>query len=329
MSKIAIIFTGGTIAMQVDESNGLAKPALSGEDIIANLSDQIDTDDIEIHNFGNYPSPHIGFDEMFSLYSVVEKVIKSKVIDGVVITHGTDILEETAYFIDCMYGGLKPIVLVGAMKNSSELGYEGLANLVDAIMLAKSSSAKGLGVLVAMAGEIHAARDVTKTHTSSIETFKSPGKGPIGIIDGNKVIFYRSVKRRLTVKPKKVNAKVSLIKVVAGMNGDFVQYSIRNNYQGIVIEAFGRGNLPPAVAEKLKEAIKLNLVVVICSRCQSGRVSPDYGYLGGANDLRQAGAILAGSMSGIKARIRLSTALSSGLDRQAIRMMFNSDDGLN
>ncbi len=329
MSKIAIIFTGGTIAMEKNKENGLARPALSGKAIIEKISGKINHKEIEIHDFGNYPSPHIGFSEMFSLYNLVDKISKRKDIKGIVITHGTDILEETAYFLDCIYGGVMPIVMVGAMRNSSEMQYDGTTNLINAIAVASSNKSRGYGVLVAMAGEIHAARDVTKTHTSKIETFKSKDKGLLGVIDHNDVIFYRNIKRRLTVKPKKINAKVSLIKLVAGINGDFVQYSIRNNYQGIVIEAFGRGNMPPQIAQKLKEALKLNLVVVICSRCPEGRVYPDYGYSGGAHELKQAGAILAGSMSGVKARIRLTTALSSGLDRQAIGMMFSEDEGLN
>jgi L-asparaginase len=323
MGKVAIIFTGGTIAMEESKDDGLARPSSNGASLLKEA--KINTDEIQIEEFGNYPSPHLNFTNMFDIYKKVESLSKNSNIDGVVITHGTDILEETAFFIDCLYGGVKPVVFTGAMKNKSQLGYDGYTNLRNAIQVAKSKASRGYGVTVSLDNEIHAARDVTKTHTSKLSTFKSLGKGLLGVIDNNKVIYYRNLRRLMSVRPKKVNAKVSLIKTVAGMNGDFVHYSIRNNYQGIVVEAMGRGNIPPEVAIKLKEAMRLNLIVVICSRCPEGRVSPDYGYEGGASDLKKAGAVLAGDMSGVKARIRLTTALSAGLDKNAIEAIFDSD----
>ncbi|MFP4456707.1 MAG: asparaginase [Clostridia bacterium] len=323
MTKTAIIFTGGTIAMEESKEDGLARPALSGNELLETAG--ICSDEVAVEEFGNYPSPHLDFKKMFDIFKKIEVLSKDSNINGIVVAHGTDILEETAFFVDCLYGGVKPVVFTGAMKNKSQKGYDGYTNLSNAILVAKNKKSRGYGVLVAMAGEIHAARDVTKTHTSKIETFKSPGKGPLGVVDYDKVIYHRNLKRVISVRPKKVNAKVSLIKTVSGMNSDFVHYSIRNNYQGIVIEAMGRGNIPPEVAEKLKEAMKLNLVVVVTSRCHEGRVSPDYGYEGGAYDLKKAGAILAGDMSGIKARIRLTTALSAGLDKNAIEAIIQED----
>lgn len=320
MSKIAVVFTGGTIAMEESSQDGLARPALEGSELLSaiNLSEK----EIEIIEFGKFPSPHLNFNDMLKIYHKIEHLTKKDDIKGVVITHGTDIMEETAFFIDCLYSGAKPIVFTGAMKNKSQLGYDGYTNLANAILVAKNKSSHGYGVVVAMSGEIHAARDVTKIHTSSLETFKSPVKGLLGVIDSGEVIYYRNLRRFSSVKPRKVNAKVAFIKTVASMNSDFVNYSIRNNYQGIVVEAMGRGNVPPEVAEKLKEAVRLNLVVIICSRCLAGRVSPDYGYPGSAHDLEEAGAILAGDMSGIKARIRLTVALSAGLDKGVIEEIF-------
>ncbi len=323
MTKTAIIFTGGTIAMEESKEDGLARPALNGGELLKAAG--ISSDEVVIEDFGNYPSPHIGFNKMFEIFKRIEVLTKDSNINGVVVTHGTDILEETAFFVDCLFSGFKPVVFTGAMKNKSQMGYDGYTNLSNAISVAKNKLSRGYGVTVAMAGEIHAARDVTKTHTSKIETFKSPGKGLLGVIDNDKVIYYRNLRRVMSVRPKKVNAKVSLIKTVSGMNSDFVHYSIRNNYQGIIIEAMGRGNIPPEVAVKLKEAINLNLIVIITSRCPEGRVSPDYGYKGGAYDLKKAGAILAGDMSGVKARIRLTTALSAGLDKNAIEAIFQDD----
>ncbi len=321
--KVAVIFTGGTIAMAVDSKSGLASPALDGTRLLELAG--IAPETVEMQDFGNRPSPHFQIEDLTRLTALIEETAKREDIEGIVVTHGTDTLEESAFFVDCIYGGVKPVIFTGAMRNSSQRNYDGVDNLLAAITAAKSAKTKGLGVLVVFSGEIHAARDVIKTDSSALQAFTSPGKGPLGIVDRSEVFMWRSLNRRLTVKPKKVNAKVALVKTTIGMDADCIQYCIRNNYQGIVVEAMGRGNVPPVVAKKIEEALNLNLIVVITTRCVTGRVAAEYDYAGSANDLQEKGAILAGDMTSEKARLRLMTALSSGLAPVVIAAIFKED----
>lgn len=326
MPKTAIIFTGGTISMKIDRGMGAAVPALRGQDILGGVQGVDDITDVIIHNFGMYPGPHMTPKRMLELYRVILEYAQRDDVSGVVVTHGTDSMEETAWFIDCVYGGLKPVVFVGAMKNNSEMGYDGTANLYNAIRVAVDSRSRGYGVLVVMADEIHAARDVTKMHTDRLDTFRSPELGAVGVVDKDRVIYYRILRRLPVVKPQSISAKVALIKSATGMDGDFIRFCINRGYNGIVIEGMGRGNIPPAMADDVVVAIKKGIVVVLCSRCTEGRVLDSYGYLGGAYQLKQAGVILGGKFNGQKARIRVIAALSAGLDRESIRTLFLADE---
>lgn len=326
MPKVAIIFTGGTISMKIDNKMGAAVPALKGQDILKGVSNAEDLTDVEVYNFGMFPGPHMTPNLMLKLYKIIYKYTQQKDITGVIVTHGTDSLEETASFLDGIYDGPKPIVIIGAMKNSSEMAYDGHHNLHDALRVAINKKSCGKGVVLVMANEIHAARDVTKTHTNKLNTFKSPGLGPIGLVDTDKILYYRNISRLPVVKPQAITAKVSLIKSGVGMTGDLIDFCISKKYHGIVIEAMGRGNLPPKMAEAAIRAISQGIVVIICSRCFEGRVLDSYGYEGAAWHLKQAGAIFANKFNGQKARIRAILALSAGLNRDAIESLFLADE---
>lgn len=326
MPKIAIIFTGGTISMKIDTDLGAAVPALQGQDIISGVTGLDQIAEVVVHNFGMYPGPHMTPEIMLKLYKIIYSYTQQEDITGVIVTHGTDSLEETAWFIDSVYGGHKPVVFVGAMKTSSEMGFDGPANLYNAMRVAVELRSHGKGVLLVMASEIHAARDVTKTHTHRLDTFKSPGLGPVGLVDQDKIVYYRSMKRLPVVKPQSITAKVALIKATVGMTGDLIRYCQKNNYHGLVLEAMGRGNLPPKMAEAAVEALAQGMIVILCSRCPEGRVLDCYGYEGAARQLREAGAILAGNLNGQKSRIRAILALSASLDRDAIETLFRADE---
>ncbi len=324
-NKVAVIFTGGTISMKVDPRLNAAIPALSSEEIMAMVTNIEKFTDIETINYGDYPGPHITPKMMLELSKLVKKTVERDDITGLVVTHGTDTLEETAYLLDLTIKSEKPIVVVGAMRNSSELGYDGPSNLSAAICTAISKEAKNKGVLVVMNNEVNAASHVTKTNTLSLDTFKSPEFGPLGIVDNDKVIFYRDIVSHHHIETDDIECKVSLIKSAAGMGSDLIDYCIDNGYKGIVIEAMGRGNLPPEMYEGIKRSLNRNIPVVIVSRCPTGRVLDTYGYTGGGKNLRDAGAIFGDNLPGQKARIKLMLILSITDDINIIREIFEKD----
>lgn len=308
-NKVAIIFTGGTISMKIDPRIHAAIPALTSEEIISMVTNIENFSEIEVINYANIPSPHITPSMMMEIANLVKQTIARDDITGVIVTHGTDTLEETAYLLDLIIKTNKPIVVVGAMRNSSELGYDGSSNLSAALCTAISNRARNKGVLVVMNNEVNAASEVTKTNTLSLDTFKSPEFGPLGIVDNDEVIFYRDMVSHKFIDTDIIEEKVALIKSVPGMESDILDFYINSGYKGIVIEALGRGNLPPQMVPGIKRAINQNIPVVMVSRCPTGRVLDSYGYEGGGKHLRELGVIFGGNLPGQKIRIKLMLAL--------------------
>jgi L-asparaginase len=320
-TTIQIIFTGGTISMQIDPALGAAVPSLSGQQIMStvhHLDPHIRT---RVFDYGQLPGPHVTPEIMWDLTRVVREFLADPEVDGVVVTHGTDTLEETAYFLELMLDSEKPVVFTGAMRNASELGFDGPANLRDAILVAASPAARGMGVLVCLNEQILAASEATKTHTEEPGTFQSPNFGPLGIVDAGKVLFYRRPIFRQTIPATRLE-RVDLFKMYAGADDRFIRYAVDTGAQGLVIEALGRGNVPPAVVPGIAYAIQKGLPVVITSRALRGRVLDAYGYEGAGKRLRQMGVIFADHLSSQKARIKLMLALGATHDPQQVRFYF-------
>jgi len=276
--------------------------------------------DISIYEFSNIPSPHMTPIRMFALAKYIDKNVNN--YDGVVITHGTDTLEETAFLCDLVLTTRMPVVFTAAMRSGNDIGLDGPRNIVGALRVASHTNSIDRGVLVVMNDEIHTARDVVKVDTGRIDSFESPGYGPIGYVDSLEVIYHRHVLMRETVWTNKINPAVDLIKATVGMDGRYIEASIAAKARGIVIEAFGRGNLPPAVIPSIECAIKQEIVIVIVSRVYTGRVMPEYGYKGGGKELEQLGAILGSDLRGPKARIKLMCLLGKYDDIEMIRKFF-------
>lgn len=322
MKKVAVIFNGGTISMKVDKRIQAAVPGLSGEEIMAMVTGIESYAKIESFNFSNLPSPHMTPEIMLELSKFVQNLVDKDDIDGVVVTHGTDSLEETAYLVDLTVKSQKPIVFTGAMRSSSELGYDGPANLSGAICTAISEEAIGRGVLVFFNGELNSAWEVTKANSMALNAFRTPNFGPIGIVDNNRVIFYRNCIKTEHFNVDKISCEVSLIKCVAGMNSRMIDFCINEGYKGIVIEAMGRGNIPPDMVDGIKRAIDKEVIIVVVSRCFEGRVFDSYGYHGGGKELRNLGVIFGDNMPGQKARIKLLVTLSSNCGKDKIKEAF-------
>lgn len=323
--KVAIVFTGGTISMSIDERLGAAIPSLSGAQILSMVTNIDRFAEIEPVTFSSLPGPHMTPALMMKLSRQVQGLLERDDISGVVITHGTDTLEETAYLLDLTLSTSKPVVVVGAMRNSSELGYDGPSNLAAAVCTVISPEAVNKGVLVVMNNEVNAASEVTKTNTLRLNTFQSLEFGALGIVDNDEVIFHREVVHRQQLNPDALEEQVTLIKCVAGMDHQLIDFCIAQQNKGIVLEAMGRGNVPPDMMQGIQRAIEEGIILVMVSRCPTGRVLGTYGYKGGGKELRDLGVIFGGDLPGQKARIKLMLALGTTQNREEIRHIFEQD----
>ena len=322
MKKIAIIFNGGTISMKIDEKIKAAVPSLSAEEIMSMIPGVEEYAEIEAYTFSSMPSPHMTLETMLKLSKFTTELVEREDIDGVVITHGTDTLEETAYLLDLTVKTKKPVVVTGAMRSGSELRYDGPFNLETSICTAISDEAVGRGVLVCFNGELNSASEVTKANSMALNAFRTPNFGPIGIVDNDNVIFYRDANYSEKYDVSEIKKQVALIKCVVDMDSSYIDYLIEKGCGGIVIEALGRGNVPPKMVDGIKKATELNIPVVVVSRCFEGRVFESYGYEGGGKQLKDLGVIFGDTLPGQKARIKLILAINSGMNIHEIARAF-------
>jgi L-asparaginase len=318
--NILLIHTGGTISMSEDTSGavkpGTNNPLTEGTGLLSDLANLV------VEEPFNLPSPHITIKEMMGLKHLLESYGQKGNIDGAVITHGTDTLEETAYFLDLTVQASFPVVVTGAMRSSNEIGSDGLYNLISSIKVASSDEARGQGVLVVLNDEIHTALNVTKTHTSNLSTFQSPQYGPIGIVTKRGVHFHHKPTKHENYTVNDLDKNVVLIKAHTGMDSALLTAILDLDIDGIIIEALGQGNLPPAALPGVNNFIKNNIPVVIVSRSFNGIVQDIYGYEGGGKHLKELGVIFSNGLNGQKARIKLIVALSLTTEMEEIKEMF-------
>jgi len=321
---VALVFTGGTISMRFDAAIGGAVPALAADEIVAAARGIEHVATLRVEEWGRYPGPHMTMERMWSLRERLHALVADPAIDGVVVTHGTDTIEESAYLATRSIATDKPIVFTGAMRNASELSWDGPANLSDSVRVAASDDARGHGALVVLNGRVFSALDVTKAHTHLLDAFESPGLGPIGVVDDGEVVFRRSLPPSGAIlSPPALATPVDLVTAYAGADARFLDVA-RSTARGVVVAALGRGNVPPAMAEGIAQCLGAGVPVVVASRAPRGRVGTTYGYEGGGRQLANAGAIFTGARRPQQARIDLMLALGAGLMGDALREVFDS-----
>lgn len=323
MKKVVVIATGGTIAMRYDPVRKGVFPAVTGAQLVEAVPPLADVCLVEVLEFSNIPSPHMTPRQMFRLAQYVDEVLEREEVAGAVVTHGTDTLEETAYLLDLAVRSDKPVCLTAAMRDSAQISPDGPKNILCAVKAACSEEAVGKGALVVMNEEIHAAREVTKTHSANPKTFASPFWGPIGYVDEDKVIFRRQPLKLQKIQPAMLVEDVYLIKLAAGADDFLFRCLVKKQAKGIVVEGFGRGNVPPAAVPGIEAALQSGIPVVLTTRVLGGRVLDIYGYEGSATVLKSMGVIPAGEISGPKARIKLMLALGVTDDREKIAAYFD------
>lgn len=319
--NILLIMTGGTISMKNVADLGVV-PTSELADFLTKFPQLKGVANVEVMDHLNIPSPYMTPEMMFGLAKLIDEKIVD--YDGVVITHGTDTLEESAYMADLVLTTRKPVVFTAAMRSGSDLGLDGPRNIIGSVRVASHHESHDKGVLVVMNDEIHTARDVVKTDSGKVDAFNSPGLGPLGIVDPDTVVYHRNCPYRESVLTDSIDDNIDLIRAYCGMDGKFIKTSMQSGARAIVIEAFGRGNLPQEIVPIIKEAIEKGILIVIASRTYTGRVLPEYGYTGGGKNLEDLGAILAGDLKGSKARLRLMALFGAHKDPALVRQYFRS-----
>ncbi|MCL6442443.1 MAG: asparaginase [Alicyclobacillus sp.] len=308
-SHVRIITTGGTIA-SLPQDNGDLAASLSGEELVQRLgmaSVQVDT----LTTMGSFA---FNYETLAFIGERVIEALESPDVQGVVLTHGTDTMEETAFYLSLTTGHyMKPVVLTGAQLDASNPYGDGPNNLRNAVCIAQSESARNIGTVIAFAGFLYAAREVRKVDTNALEAFDSPGWGPVGRMDGDRVIVLRQADRKPVLNVK-VPVPVALVRLGVGMTGAEFQ-QMCTGYKGVVLEAFGRGNAHPSIHSEISRLVQQGVPVIITSRCIRGAVRPVYGG-GGGRDLERAGAWFAGDLAGEKARILLGLLLANNVGWQ-------------
>lgn len=330
MSTIRVFSTGGTIACVKDPETGKVRVAVSGDELLGELRDVSLSHEVEVESVCSLPSWDMDHNRRLELAESITGFLERPEATGAVVTHGTDSLEETAYFLHKTVDSEKPIVVTGAMRNQSELGFEGHQNLYHALLVAGNPNAKNRGTLAVLNDEIHSARWVAKRHTTRTDTFESVNAGPVGILNDYTLVFYGPPLPRscfsLDALDSKSEEDVMLIKTFSGMSDRLVRFALDEDVQGLVVEGTGSGNVPTQLADDLEEALDRGIPVVVVSRCWDGAPVPIYGMDSGGETLREMGVIHASWLNGQKARVHLMLALSQGLELDEIRASYDRPD---
>lgn len=322
MKKVIVYAMGGTIAMSYNESLGGLMPTVTGHELISAVPTLKDICTIDVTEFSNEPSSRISPHKMFELAKHIETTLEDENVAGVVVTHGTDTLEETAYFLDLYIKSRKPVCFTGALRSFSDVSPDGARNILSAVRVAVSEAARNMGTLVVMNDEIFLASEVIKIHSSNVKAFQAPEWGPVGYIDNKGVIFKHKPTSRLNIVPENVDVEVPLVKLYTGMDNAYLDFLYEKGIDGLVLEAFGIGNISDIHVEPVKKFINKNIPVIISSRTL-GRTVAVYAYDGGGKNLKSLGVIFSGDITGAKARLKLILALGMTKDMRQIAAYFD------
>lgn len=324
MAKPKLIFLslGGTITMVPSEGGGIA-PKLGAAELVASVPRLGEVAEIDARSPFRLPSPSLTAANLVDVAGVLERAFASEGFDGAVVIQGTDTIEESAFLLDLLVAGDKPVVVTGAMRGADAPGADGPANLLAAAIVAASGDARGLGTLTTLNYDIHAARFVQKSHTTLPSAFESPLVGALGVVAEGRARFYVRVNRNPCLPVADgPPAQIALIKIGMGSDGRLFDRLPDAGFAGLVIEGMGAGHVPADVAPVLGELAR-RIPVVLASRAMTGPVFREtYGYPGGEIDLLKRGLISAGYLAGLKARLLLGLALRAGGGVAAARKAF-------
>ena len=310
MKKISLITTGGTNASKEVSKGLLSSGAMSGEEL-ASLCQLPEGFDIKIINLMQKPSMHIDLNEMMVIKEAIGKELEDDEVCGVVVTHGTDSLEETAYFLDLTTKDPRPVVVTGSQRSPQDVGTDVYSNLRNSIYVAANQQLMHSGVLVVFNERIYSARYVKKVHASNLQGFESFGYGYLGIIDNDVVSVYQKPIYNESYSIGSEIPRVDIIKCYSGADGVLIDAAVNAGARGIVLEGVGRGQVSPFMVDSIQAALDKGITVVISTSAEEGKVYPAYSYNGSAHDLQTRGAILGEDHDSKKARLKLAILLSN------------------
>ena len=321
---IHLLFTGGTISMQRDPAAGGNVPTHGGEALVKFAGGLDRISPYRIENWAKLPACHLGPDRLWALRERVRQIAESGEVRGIVVAHGTDTLEETAYLLDRTLERKVPVAITGAMRTSSDDGWDRPQNLLDAATVAAADDSVGRGVIVVFNGKVFAGRSAVKTHTTDLDAFTAPHGGILGRVEHGRVIYGGqhgsgeagksdgwAAGQRSRLNPSALSARIALVPMVVGDDGGMLDLA-RPSHDGVVVVAFGSGNIPPGAVPAMARWIEDGKPVVLGTRCPTGVVSPLYAFDGGGARLVAMGAIPAGPRALSQARMELMIALSAG-----------------
>ncbi len=314
LPRVAVIFTGGTISMTVDAAAGGAVPTLDGSDLLAAVPGLARRAEVFPIDLGRIPASHLSFADALRIRGVIDGALEDPAIRGVVVVQGTDTLEETAFAWDLCHADPRPVVVTGAMRNASEPGWDGPANLLGAVRVAAAEAARNAGVLVVLGGRVHAADAVAKRHASAVDAFATREGPPLGRVgEGDVRLRPRGPRRRLPVIPAAAALPVPIIVAALETTGAALDAAVRDGARGVVVAATGSGNTHPDLLRAAVDAREAGVVVVLASRTGAGSVGATYAFPGGGATWVRAGIPLAGSLTPVQARVALALALGAGM----------------
>ncbi|MHC8388333.1 asparaginase [Pseudomonas sp. MDT2-39-1] len=305
LPKLAIAALGGTVSMQASNAGEGVIPTVSGETLLASAPELATLARVTVETLGLLPSASLDFDFLLSVLSWANVQIGQGAV-GVVITQGTDTLEETAAFFDYLWDHDEPLVLTGAMRSAAQAGADGPANLLDACRVALAESSRQRGVHVVMNGQIHSANAVRKTDSLALQAFSSPIVGPAGMLMENTVNYLRlPVQRRILPLPQLTTQKIALLEASLCADTLLIENILELGYDGLVIAGFGAGHVSASWADVI-ETIARKIPVIVATRTGSGSTAQStYGFIGSEMDLISKGALMAGFLCPRKARVLL------------------------
>jgi L-asparaginase len=318
--EVLVLATGGTIAM----SGPRAVPTLDADALVAAVPGLGEVPGLRARQLGASPGAHLTLDAVLHIAREAAAAAREGV--GVVVTHGTDTLEETAMLCDLMLDAEAPVVLTGAIRPGSAAGADGPANLLDAVAVAAAPEAAGFGALVVFGGEVHAARHARKVDSTSPVAFGSPAAGPVGrVIEGRPALEFRPVRGREALDVRRLDFRVPILATALGDDGAPLDAAVRDGADGVVLATLGGGHVSPTVLARVRAAVE-RVPVVLAVRPQRGAfLAGTYGFEGNEEDLRATGALPAGVLSAQAARMKLLACLGAGLEDAAMAAAFGGD----
>jgi len=318
MPRVVVVFTGGTISTAFDPVAGGNVPILDGAAIIAQTTDLAAIAEVVAVDRGRTPASHFTFPVLLDIGATLRDALADQAVEGAVVVQGTDTIEETSFCWDLLLDGLKPVVVTGAMRASDEPGFDGPANLRDAVRVAVDPALRGAGVVVCLGGSIEPADDVLKTHATSLTTFASPNGGSLGRVDATGVSVFRRRGPRRFVGAARAAERVHLITATVAMDGSLLDAAVAAGADGIVVAATGAGNTDARLLAAAVRAMDAGIPVALASRCPSGAAGTAYAFPGGGATWIRAGAIPVGHLCATKARVALALGLGAGLDQDGL-----------